>query len=329
MMNKLIIVVLAFAIAAPALADDLVEAPFRNLPGSTFSEWTYDDGVGVYDWYNPDFPENSWYVSHPDKEDPADWNSDPCNPTGFFGAQVWGLSSGENWDDPCNPYIVGDPCGPLWADALPMGRQGGVNWHIASWDLNNFVAEGPSAKDIWVQMTYFNGDVEPSEMWFGSGGFGMVPGDPCGAPMGMYEGLLSEWGGTPEPLYTWMDLADPCDPCSMAEWGWGEWPLSEWDPCTPSPDPLYTWDTSEEHEGEFWSDGEQVTWSLTSDGYIHEVWAITLDSNPDFEWVEGGFGDAVVVLDQIVIETLCYVPEPATMVLLGLGSLMMIRRKKK
>jgi len=34
-------------------------------------------------------------------------------------------------------------------------------------------------------------------------------------------------------------------------------------------------------------------------------------------------------IDQIVIETLHYTPEPATMVLLGLGSLMVIRRRRK
>ena len=54
----------------------------------------------------------------------------------------------------------------------------------------------------------------------------------------------------------------------------------------------------------------------------------TLDRNPDYEYFAMGFED-VVLIDQILIETLCYVPEPATMALLGLGSLMMIRRKKR
>ncbi len=36
MMNKLIIVVLAFAIATPALADDLIAPAWRGDPGSTY-----------------------------------------------------------------------------------------------------------------------------------------------------------------------------------------------------------------------------------------------------------------------------------------------------
>jgi hypothetical protein len=54
---------------------------------------------------------------------------------------------------------------------------------------------------------------------------------------------------------------------------------------------------------------------------------MTLPTNPDAEWFEVAFLDAVLI-DQIVIDTISYIPEPATMVLLGLGSLMMIRRKK-
>jgi len=53
MMNKLIVLVLALAIAAPALADDLIPAPWRGEPGTTYSEWTYDDPCGVYDWEGP------------------------------------------------------------------------------------------------------------------------------------------------------------------------------------------------------------------------------------------------------------------------------------
>jgi hypothetical protein len=77
MMNKLIIVVLAFAIVAPALADDSSPAAFRGDEGSTFSSWTYDDPEGVYEYF-ADYADNSWFVSHPEKLDPEPL--DPCLP---------------------------------------------------------------------------------------------------------------------------------------------------------------------------------------------------------------------------------------------------------
>jgi len=304
MMNKLIVLVLALAIAAPALADDLIPAPFRGEPGSTYSQWSYDDGEGVYDW---DLPETFSFVSHPDKEDP--YIEDPCS--GAFSAQVWGIP------DPCQAG------GEVWVDTY-MGRDGVINFGMASWDLNNFWSDPVQpAKDMWVQITYHNGTEVSSEIDFlGMGGFDPTA-DPC-APdtMGEYECPDAEWPEGMEVMWTWMQLVDPCDPCGPEEqWNWMESELVDWDPAWP--DPLYTWSSSE-----FWFDGELVSETLLTDGWIHEVWKMTADFNPDFEWFEFGYVEGVMI-DQIVIETLCYVPEPATMVLLGLGSLMMIRRKKR
>jgi len=298
MMKKFIALVLVLAFAAPLLADDLVYAPFRGDPGSTRLVWTYDDPCGVYSW---DAPESSSFVSDPPAGDPCGWG-DPS-----FGMQVWGVS------DPCN--------GDDWVSAYE-GRNGVINFEVASWDLNNFVREPPSAKDMWVQVTYWNpadpgaaADIE----YAGMGG----PGDPCAPPtMGEWEGPIADWTG-PEPEWseTWEDLVDPCDPCGPTEvWG-GLWdqPLDEWDEAWP--DPLYTW------SGEMWFDAERVNSQVLQDGWIHDVFALTGEPNPEFEWYEMAYVNGVMV-DQVVIETLCYVPEPATMVLLGLGSLLMIRRKR-
>ena len=146
MMKRFVLLVLALAISTPALADDFFPAPWANdghnnrvpgMPGTTFSEWTYDDNVGVY--YN-DFPENSWFVPHPSGEDPF---TDPCS--GYFSGQFWG---GDN-----------DPCSPDWIFSV-AGRSGIIGLQYGSWDINNFdLPWGPGPgelilKDLWVQVTY-------------------------------------------------------------------------------------------------------------------------------------------------------------------------------
>jgi len=205
------------------------------------------------------------------------------------------------------------------------GRQGAIDFAFGSWDIGNFWSEPQQpVKDMWVQITYNNGTEVPSEFGFGAGGVGMVEGDPCGVPMGhaYEEGPLSEWEGTyGDPMETWDEEGEV--------WGWAayEVPLDEWDYGTYG-DPMYTWDDSLPHEGEFWFDGERISSQVLDDGWLLDVWAVTIEPNPEMEWWEGGLEEGSVLIDQIVIETICYVPEPATMVLLGLGSLLMIRRKR-
>ncbi len=327
-MNKLIVLVLALAIAAPVLADDLIPpvtsqdgewglagTPWRGLPGSTYSQWTYDDPCGVGDW---DMPEVTEWYSHPLKEDP--WIEDPCS--GAIGGQFWVTEI--------------DPCTPAWYDNMGA-RQGGIEMKYASWDINNFVHDQP-AKDIWIQITYMvpgQVGVSMDPCAFGAGYNGMVPGDPCGVPMGEFEGNVADWDPLlPEIIYTWPGYPDPCDPCTPVFIGWTEAPLSEWDPC--APEPQETWDNSLPHEGDIWVDGVMESRQVLEDNWIHEVWSVAFPENPGWEWIEFGYvadadGDVKrgIIIDQIVIDTLCYVPEPATMVLLGLGSLMMIRRKKR
>jgi hypothetical protein len=298
MMNKLIIVVLAFAIATPALADDLIAPTWRGQQGTTFSEWTYDDDVDVYDW---DGPDNSYFISHPAKEDPY---QDPCSPGGaWFSYQGWGY---DGWDG-------GDPCVADWRSS-GFGRTGMVNFLYGSWDLNNFVHDQP-AKDVWVQITYWNGDLEEgTPVDWSEVGYAADPGFDAG----YWEGELADWLGDPEGEGSqwWETWNDPCDGLDYAYW---EGDVSLLDPCNPAEE---TW------PGETYADTTVESEVKLEDGWYHLVVSATLDVNPDYEYFAMGFVD-VVLIDQIVIETLCYVPEPATMALLGLGSLMMIRRKKR
>ena len=364
MMKKLIVLMMALAIAVPALADDFMEPPahpvdpaypvtWRGAPGSMYMEWTYDaaaPGAGMGEAINDhwDAHDVGSFVPHPEKEDPGtfqgDWEEwgyeyingvpyDPCYPdlsyAGTYGAQQW--AGGSGMPDP------GDPCG--WIDTAPVwvpsfvGRTGVMlDWVFGSWDMHNFVHDQP-AKDMWVQLTYFNGD-EP--------GVPVMPeGDPCeGYYVGFgYSGGEEEaygwWGLTDlltawdyetygDPMYTWVE-EDPCSEFFGEEVGhvYTEGSLAEWDPC--DPDPLDTWMQG----GEFWAEGELVSSNVLEDGWIQDVYAMTSELNPDWEWFEMGFGEANIAIDQIIIETLCYVPEPTTMVLLGLGSLLMIRRKRR
>jgi hypothetical protein len=59
--------------------------------------------------------------------------------------------------------------------------------------------------------------------------------------------------------------------------------------------------------------------------YVHAVYSLTIRPNPNFEQIYIRPRDCQVFVDCITIETQC-VPEPMTMGLLGLGSLLLRRR---
>lgn len=61
-----------------------------------------------------------------------------------------------------------------------------------------------------------------------------------------------------------------------------------------------------------------------SDMWYHSTYKIRIEPNPAFEHV---YITGTLLVDQVVIDTIC-VPEPATLAMLGLGGLVMIRRRK-
>ncbi len=106
---------------------------------------------------------------------------------------------------------------------------------------------------------------------------------------------------------------------------------------------FYDWNTSHYEAGiptpsVFWPEGtnsvEEVEntflGGVNGANWYHSTWYITIEPNPDFEtiWVEseGHDGDDQLVIDQIVVDTIC-IPEPATLALLAMGGLTLLRRR--
>lgn len=68
-----------------------------------------------------------------------------------------------------------------------------------------------------------------------------------------------------------------------------------------------------------------VSKTAVDDNYFHAVYSLTIRPNPTFEQIYIRPRDCQVYVDCITIETQC-IPEPMTMGLLGLGSLLLRRR---
>jgi hypothetical protein len=130
-----------FSGAARVMADDLNPAPFRGLPGSTFSAWTYDDPPPFADTgdVEPEFPwdapDSSSFVSGPPSfEDPetGGWFGN-SSAEDEFALQVFAVSG--------------------WADSF-MGRDGVLtDFVFGSWDIRNFF-DFASQKDLRMQLTW-------------------------------------------------------------------------------------------------------------------------------------------------------------------------------
>ena len=79
------------------------------------------------------------------------------------------------------------------------------------------------------------------------------------------------------------------------------------------------------YTGGTWSTG--VPQWQESNGWYTYNWGLTIEPNPEYEdiAITVPFGTSI---DQIVVDTICTTPEPATMGLLLLGGLALLRRRR-
>jgi len=71
-----------------------------------------------------------------------------------------------------------------------------------------------------------------------------------------------------------------------------------------------------------------VQTTVLQDGYIHATYSLTIEPNPTWEKIYIRPRDCEVLIDSVVVDTQC-IPEPMTLAMLGLGSLLLRLRRKQ
>lgn len=64
------------------------------------------------------------------------------------------------------------------------------------------------------------------------------------------------------------------------------------------------------------------------DGYSTSIFSGRLEPNPACEYILISPSECTTYIDQVVIDTICGVPEPGTILLLGLGGLALLRKRR-
>ena len=366
MCRKLVFLIAVLGLVSTAWAVDLNPPPWRGEPGSLMSHWTYDEdappGYGVLPDTAPQYPrvdaaDVESFVPHPHKTDPGDyidrayaegwiwdtyWEPGGWVPAGELypgadyskaGMQLWAGGS-DIWIGPGPDDYAYPP--PTW-NASYGGRTGVLSdFAMGSWDVFNFSSDPPQPeKHIWVQLTW-------------------MPEDPTEPVTWEYE--LEAFTDAPMIEATWIEEAGWVFDNYFDEY---EGPLSE---APPSFDEWERWWEPAYWEEGAWQNGgwigwgqawfEEVFWAEAGwnfeeiydafyggelvpfedidlgDGWTLSKFLIVADIfNPDVEFL-GLFPSLPIALDQIVIDTIC-IPEPITISLLGLGGLLLIRRRKR
>ena len=347
MCRKLLFLIALLGLVSTAWADDLNPPPWRGDPGSTVSQYNYDSfpASGNSEW-PLQAPEYSNYVSHPEKGDPGNF-LDRAIDEGWAWQGAWSAANWDPWNGiPKGPQYYEDnfsmqvwAAGPTWVPTY-AGRTGVLQNFAGSYDIYNFWSMQP-LKDIWLQVTWKpQARTGADVIWeFELEPFILAPLE-----------WIPAWWEPPGPVEMWdvppSELVEIWEVWWQAH-GWNEWDewyegnewlaggMGGWEPGF--------WD------GAFWQGGDEPVYSDEGEimGQLEpfeeidvgDGWTLSkflfevVGGNPVLEFLgmfpeDVGTGEGVSV-DQVVIDTICYVPEPATIALLGLGGLALIRRKKR